>query len=100
MDLDRMDKFQSEVVEKHARFCPAGSLEVIRQVKEGYELDRQYHCRFCKKSYKMSTGPEQDPNAEKKRGRQTRPINTMMSVRKAEKNIPPISSLQSIPNIR
>lgn len=82
MDLDGMDEFQRDVIEKHARRCPAGSLTVVRQVKEGYDLDRTYFCRFCKESYQMSTGPstgETANNAEKKRGRDMRPINKMMS---------------------
>ena len=81
MDLDGLDQFQTNVVEKHARSCPAGSLIVVKQVKEGYDLDRTYYCRFCKKSFSMSTGPKPETKSglRKKRGRQMRPINKMMS---------------------
>jgi len=40
MDLDGLDQFQTNVVEKYARSCPAGSLIVVKQVKEGYDLGR------------------------------------------------------------
>ncbi|KAL7536484.1 hypothetical protein ACHAXR_007193 [Thalassiosira sp. AJA248-18] len=82
MDLDGLDDFTTNIVEKHARTCPSGSLKVVNQVKEGWDLDRTYYCAFCKKSFDMSTGPppDQDPSIKKKRGRQGRTINKMMSV--------------------
>jgi len=81
MDLDGLDKFQTNFVEKHARSCPAGSLTVVKEVKEGYDLDRTYYCKFCKKRFDMITGPKTDTKSglPKKRGRQMRPITKMMS---------------------
>jgi len=81
MDLDRLDKFHAEAVEKHARSCHAG-LKVVKQVKEGWELDRTYYCAFCKQTYEMSTGPapDKDSSVPKKRGAQPRPINQIMSL--------------------
>ena len=79
MDLDGLDKFQTNVVEKHARSCPAGSLKVVKQKKEGWEVDRSYYCGFCKQSYEMSTGPKKDPGVAQNRGRQMRHINKIMT---------------------
>jgi len=79
MDLDALDDFHTTVVEKHARTCPAGSLKVVKQKKEGWELVRYYYCGFCKKSYEFTTGPKKDPGAVQKRGRQMRPINKIMT---------------------
>ncbi|KAL7547979.1 hypothetical protein ACHAWF_017085 [Thalassiosira exigua] len=80
VDLDRLDEFNKTVIERHARTCKAGSLNVVKQKKEGFDLDRTYYCSFCKQSYEMSTGPKvDDPNAPKKRGRQMRPINKIMA---------------------
>ena len=79
MDLDGLDDFQTNVVEKHARSCPAGALKLVKQTKRGWDLDRSYYCNFWKQSFEMSTGPKKDPGTVQKRGRQMRPINKIMS---------------------
>jgi hypothetical protein len=40
MDIDTMDRFTTDVVERHAHDCPDGSLKVVSNEKHGYELDR------------------------------------------------------------
>ena len=81
MDIKSMDDFHKKVLEPHARTCRAGSLEVVKQEKVGYELIRTYSCGFCKMTYDMSTGPEEDADSsvKKKRGGQMRPINKIVS---------------------
>ena len=79
MDLDGLDDFVKNVVEKHARSCPAGTLDVVKQTRFGWDLDRTYRCSFCKKEFTFSTGPKNDAGAKKTRGRQMRPINKIMS---------------------
>ena len=48
MDLDTLDEFNTKILEKHARECPAGSLKVVGQEKYGWELEHKYRCGFYK----------------------------------------------------
>ncbi|EJK56195.1 hypothetical protein THAOC_23970, partial [Thalassiosira oceanica] len=81
VDIDSLDKFIGEVIEKHARECREGHLKVKSQIKNGYELDRNYACSTCGMEVTYRTGPPPDPNAPKTKGRfKPRPINTIMSV--------------------
>ena len=81
MDINTVDTFMTDVVEKHAHDCPDGSLKVVSNTRFGYELDRGFHCNVCNMSYQMSTGPKEDdvPGARKKQGRNMRPINKIMA---------------------
>ena len=82
INLDVMDEFQMEVIERYDRCCPGnGSLKVVKQVKEGFELDKKCYCGFCKKSYEMSTSAkiDEDSGVAEKRGRQIILINKTMA---------------------
>jgi len=81
IDIDTMDTFMTDVVERHAHDCPDGSLKVVSNEKHGFELDRCFHCDICNMTYRMSTGPkeEQVSGATKKRGKEMRPINKIMA---------------------
>ena len=60
---------------------PSWKFDSGQASQEGYDLDRTYCCRFCKESFSMSTRPKPKTKSGlcKKRGRQMRPINKMMS---------------------
>ena len=79
MDLDALDEFNTTFMEKHACECPAGSLKDVEQEKYGWELERKYWCGFCKKTYTIKTGPKQDENEKKGRGRQPRSVDKIMT---------------------
>ena len=81
MDIDSYDKFCTDVIAAHARNCP-GNLEVVKQVKEGYELDRTYYCNLCDESHDFRTGVSEttDTPTKKGKGRKMRSINKIMSI--------------------
>ena len=79
MDIDSYDKFCLNVISAHARIC-SGNLEVVDQVKKGYELDRTYFCDTCGKRHVFRTGPSNDKDQPKKQGQQMRSIIKIMSI--------------------
>ena len=79
MDIDAYDKFCLNVISAHARTC-SGNLEVVEQVKKGYEFDRTYYCDTCGERHVFRTGPSNDKDQPKKQGQQMRSINKIMSI--------------------
>lgn len=76
INIDGLDKFTINVAKKHARSCPAGKLEVVKQNRFIWDLNQYYHCFFCTKELTFST--KEADGIQQKQSRQMWPINKIM----------------------
>jgi len=64
-----------EIAENHAQKCAGNRrLHLSSRVKSGFQLIETFGCGFCKREYKIKSGPTSDPSTIKKKGGQVSEI--------------------------